>query len=406
MKKILIIDSSDVGAKYTADAIIEMGYEPIFLVNLDDFQGDTVKQIKRYAYFEVNTKSIEALEKIIQQYSIRDIEGVFTALDSKIPIAIQLAEKLKVRGLSPNLLKISTKDEVSELISEYSPKSISIKKSDLQSHLQSIAAMSNMHKKLVLKPNNAAGGVGVLIVSSPINMDVIENHLNQFNFNNWLLMEFITGDLVSLEGFFYRGQSTFLGFTSRNKIGNTESYMEFPIDDNLSERIKSTAKNAIEALAQKSGYSHGYFHTEFMINDQQCILIDANFGRLGGGPLIDLIAVGYNVSSVDIMKHIIAVSLYGDLVHHKSPYRDKPIEIACGVNYGLAESASLININMPSCSQSITHTQLLDFGTHVPAMGSNNWAWIGLLSGKKNSVLNVVRDMTLETDKGITLPCY
>ncbi len=40
MKKILIIESSDIGAAYTAQAVESLGFEPVSLVNLKTYSAD------------------------------------------------------------------------------------------------------------------------------------------------------------------------------------------------------------------------------------------------------------------------------------------------------------------------------------------------------------------------------
>ncbi len=258
---------------------------------------------------------------------------------------------------------------------------------------------------MLLKPCNAAGGIGVKIIDYPIEQADLIHHMNRYIYNEWQLMAYIPGELVSLERFVFNGQCTFLGFTSRQKIGNTESYLSFPIDVSLPATVTSCAKDAVTQLAHLSSFKQGYFHSEFMVTDEQCFLIDANFGRIGGGPLIEMIAYSFNISPIDVMKHIIQISLFPKLNFIEVPYQQKSLRESAGVNYGISKQATLLAVDVPIHSE-IKHTQLLSNGSVAPQMGTNNWAWIGLVSGPKHTIQGFMNQTRIKIKEGIFPPCY
>lgn len=405
MNKILIIDTSDIGASYTAKALLSLGYEPVFLINLNDFQGDTVKDVTQYQHYHVNTKSLSELLDLIKKENMDSISGVFTALDSKIPIAVELATHLKVRSMPRELIKLANKSQVTSLIPDFCPPSLTLMKDNFNHYKSSIEAFASQHKKLLLKPCNAAGGIGVKIIDSSVEQADLIHHMNTYSYNEWLLMAYIPGELVSLEGFVFNGKCTFLGFTSRQKIGNTESYLSFPIDMTLPESITFCAKEAVENLVHLSSFNHGYFHSEFMVTKEECFLIDANFGRIGGGPLIELIAYSFDISPIDIMKHIIQISLFPEQNFKESPYQQKRLRESAGVNYGISKQATLLSVEVPIHPE-IKHTRLLNDGSVVPQMGINNWAWVGLVSGPKQAIQSFMNQTKIKTKEGIFPPCY
>lgn len=131
MKKIIIIETSDAGAKYTAEAVKKLGYEPIFIFTKSNYQGDTYQQIIKYTHYECgDTTQLEPLIKVIDTYNIQDITAVITMLDSRLKISCELADYLKVSGLDKSITTLSDKAKVAALISEYSPPTVTFSKQD------------------------------------------------------------------------------------------------------------------------------------------------------------------------------------------------------------------------------------------------------------------------------------
>ncbi len=45
-------------------------------------------------------------------------------------------------------------------------------------------------------------------------------------------------------------------------------------------------------------------------------------------------------------------------------------------------------------------TQILDFGNTVPAMGKDNWSWIGIVSGSPVAVKQYLESIQMATSQG------
>lgn len=402
MKKILLIDTSDIGAAYSAEAIKKLGFEPVFLVDFNDFQGDTARQIRQYQHYQVDTKSLEALVRLIQENALGPIEAIISALDSRIPIALALAERLEVRGMCRALDKVIDKNNVCHLIPEYSPANISFSVDALP--IEKIKQFLKRSKSCFLKPIRAAGGVGGKCFSSETSVSFLLEHIQKFPHVEWMLMDYIDGRLISLEGFVEANKVHFLGFTSRRKVGNTESYMGFPHDKMISHSLQIHAKQAVSTLIERSGYTHGYFHTEFMVTSECAYLIDANFGRLGGGALLEIIAYAYDISPIDIMSHVFALTLYPENLA-VSPYSEQPKREGAAINYSLPVSRKIVRIE-EKIVRKVHHTILLNQGTTAPAAGESNWSWVGFLSGSESDVLSEIKNITILTNDGSFTPCF
>lgn len=133
-------------------------------------------------------------------------------------------------------------------------------------------------------------------------------------------------------------------------------------------------------------------------------LIDANFGRIAGGAASEVIAYSYGIDPIDIYKHIILVTLFpgADIenIYPKTPHIE-----ALSIHYGIPLENTLESVVIKG-SNKTRHTVLLDAGYQVPALGRDNWGWIGLLSGSKLDVLQDIMHIKILTKNGVFQPCY
>ncbi len=402
MQKIIFLDTSDVGARYTAEASIQLGFEPIFLINLDEFFGDTKDQISKYHHYHVDTKSINELIKVIQDNHINDIAGVMTMLDSKITIAIELSKILGVNGMDPALVHLASKAEVVKFIPNHGPMSTTFNiKNIREEQINDFVALTSA-KTFLLKPARAAGGVAVHILENT-NVTEIINYCNQYTYNEWVLCEFIQGDLLSVEGFVLHQDIKYLGVSLRKKIKNTETASYFYDVNYLSDLQYESVKQAIKNLVATSDYKNGYFHTEFMINKENCYLIDANFGRVGGAAISEIIAKAYGLDPIEIFKHVILITLF-NLTEIKNPYHKISSETMC-IQYGIPVTTEINGI-VANISEKTRHTILLNRGNIVTQIGENNWSWVGILSGNVSDVLDDITKIKISTKSGEFNACY
>ena len=97
----------------------------------------------------------------------------------------------------------------------------------------------------------------------------------------WMAQEYKAGKLMSVEGFFQHGKTTFLGISGRGKIGKTESRITFPDDEHVTLTARLHMQAACRALLERARIGSAYFHIEFMVDGDNAFVIDANVGRIG-----------------------------------------------------------------------------------------------------------------------------
>ena len=221
----------------------------------------------------------------------------------------------------------------------------------------------------------------------------------------WLAQPLIKGDLVSLEGYVYAGRVHFLGFSSRNKIKNTESMCEFPWDNHLDSAAREHAKEAVQTLVARAQFKYGYFHVEFIFTQDQCFLIDANMGRIGGGGIAQQIALAFHLSPEQVFAHVIALTLFRGQGMIEDLYQTLNLSAATAICYGIDEDAVLDSVSVP-LKRTFLHTLILDSGATVPAMGKNNWSWVGIAVGSSATLVREVQQISMLTDQGAKKPYF
>jgi hypothetical protein len=321
-------------------------------------------------------------------------------------MAVTLSQELRCLGLDPALLNLKDKKAVAALVSECSPKTMrfsprSVDESELKKFL------AHCDAGIVLKLCNGTGAFGTEMVRSlsdlapaldRISHQNVPEHMNP---DEWVAQEFVDGELASCEGYVSEGKVSIIGFTGRRKVRNTESQALFPYDEKLSNAARSVATDAVKILVQRAKFRQGYFHTEFIFNGERCFLIDANFGRFGGGSLGEMLALSFGVDTVDVYEHLLQISFRG--TSQFDPYR-KPAPVPSkGLFYGAPTDLTLEKLLLPNDLKS-QHYRLISDGAHVPAMGSNNWAWIGILTGTSPKVDEEFEQIRVMSNLGVMKP--
>ncbi|MGZ3772558.1 MAG: ATP-grasp domain-containing protein [Pseudobdellovibrionaceae bacterium] len=227
MKKIIVIETSDIGAKYTVKAAEHLGYETLFLANLGNYQADTKKELLESQYIDCDTTSADSLYQTLKQNNIQDIAGVITFLDSRLVVASELAKKLGVNGINESVIGLKDKGHVQNLIPQFSPPTITFKLT--QFPYEEIKQLFQKFEKIIIKPTLTAGALGVEIIESPNELNGIANKLANSNLpdflnnNTWVAQAYLDGPLYSIEGYVKNGELNILGISDRFKVGKTES---------------------------------------------------------------------------------------------------------------------------------------------------------------------------------------
>lgn len=399
MKKLIIIETSDIGARYTAEAAQRLGLHPIFLVNSQNYQGDTLAQLRAFDHYEVDTTSVVAMAHFLMKQDW-DIAAVTTFLDSRLHLAIELSEMLQVRGLDARLEPYKDKGAVYELAPHLSPPSVCFRREHFPS--AEIDELRSRFPAVIVKPRCAAGGIGARFFSVHESIADIQEYVRVRSLpahlqpEEWMVQAFVEGELVSVEGFVHNGETTLLGFTGRRKIGNTESWCGFPYEKRISRAAADEARAKVRELLSLARIRFGFFHIELMISGNQAFIIDANMGRMGGGGIGEIFAVAFQAPPAEIFAEVLNLSLFPE-APIADLWKEAP-RAAVSVAYGLPIESDLQEIR--PVPPSVFHTQILDRGAHVPAMGTDNWAWVGIVSGEHNSVREFLRSVNFKTSRG------
>jgi hypothetical protein len=407
-EKIVLVESSCVGADYMGRAVANAGYEPIYLGSRSGSQGDTRAQMRRYRYLECDTSSAPAMASALDAAKLDGVVAALSFCDTYIMNAIGLARALGVRSQAPVLERLKDKWEVLRLIPEYSPATIAFEAA--APPLEQIRTLLAEHGGVIVKGRRSSGGLGATFSATPSELDasmstvtrtVIPAHLAP---NLWLAQAVVQGELVSLEGFVSHGVPTFLGFSGRRKVGMSEAMILFPWDDQIAPPARERAKQAVTALIQRSELASGYFHVEFIVSGESALVIDANMGRIGGGGLGQQIALAYGISPVEVHAHLLALAL-GEPIATPPAFSSAQRTSTASVMYGIPVEARLRAIRAPAGIQSM-HTVIVDRGELIPPMGTDNYAWVGIASGIAEQVESDVRRLRIETDRGEFAPSF
>lgn len=406
-KKILLIESSDVGAGYTARAVESLGFEPVFLCDLKAYAADPLAQISRYRHYDCDTETSKSVLGRIDQLRLGNIAGVISTADTRLKVALEVAMALRVPGLDPSVSNLKDKNWVAELIPEFSPASVSFSGRDIP-HAR-IAALFELSQQVIVKPISGAGGFATIYLQGREEAALLARKIAEHRVpsymgeERWIAQPVVKGELVSVEGFAVDGRPHVLGFSNRKKVGSTETAARFPVDGRLGAAAREQAVKACEVLVRRSGFANGYFHIEFMMTARDAFMIDANMGRVGGGAIAEQLALAYGLSPEQVFRHLLEVTLFPDpeLGH---PYVSKPKE-TYAIFYGIQEAARLRRVRLPEGFRGF-HTQILGDGAEVSALGANDWAWVGILSGLAPEVEAGIQQIRIETEKGELAPQY
>ncbi|WP_394826508.1 acetyl-CoA carboxylase biotin carboxylase subunit family protein [Pendulispora albinea] len=399
IRKLVIVESSCVGADYMGRAAIQAGYQPIYLSSKAGSQGDTRAQMQRYTCIECDTSSVETMASALA--GVDGIEAAVSFCDTYIMNAVRLAQALSVRGQPAVLERLKDKWEVQQLILDYSPSTMAFEANAIP--VDEIRQFVRTRGNVIVKGRRSSGGLGAKYLTKPAQADELPQFVQNAGIPNhlapdlWLAQVAIQGDLVSLEGFVAQGEPTFLGFSGRKKVGMSEAMILFPWDDHVSHKAKARAREAVTALVRRAGLASGYFHVEFMMTHDDAFVIDANMGRIGGGGLGQQIALAHGITPVALHAHVLNLALEGDAPAPNFSRRSK--KDTASIMYGIPVKARFHGVQKPAEFASM-NTVILDEGELVPAMGSDNYAWIGIASGFRTDVENDVRSLRIETDRG------
>lgn len=407
IKNLFILESSILGASYIYNAAKNLNMNAIFLTNLSNQEGDALKQITQYQNICCDTTNFNELLEIITAFG-DNCAGVITLLDSRLEIMADLNDALGIDDAHQAIKLLKDKAYVNNIIPNYVPKSIEFNTDNINMEQISLF-MESLSNNVIAKPRFTAGACGIFKIKHIKELEelivthqkYISKHLNP---NNYTLQEFCKGELVSVEGYVLNNQITFIGISGRRKTLNTETSIMFPYQSHLNNSTYEKCKQIISELVQKSQFSTGFFHIEFIVTEKKVKLIDANMGRPGGGNVVEVISHAYGITPVEFFENFISITINKkEIIQPK--FWSSPINIGLGITYGIQISGVIYSITLPNDIMS-THTLAVNLGNKISALGTNNWSIVGSISGSPKNVNNDIRKIKILTNYGMVKPSY
>jgi hypothetical protein len=329
--------------------------------------------------------------------------AVTTLFDELFPLVETVALKQGWAYPGPAAVRLSDKATAATHAQALSPPSYPFSASDPESLPPVLGADTG---EWIVKPACCSGGEAVgRITGGPGIVERIRVHLARhvhLQTERWLLQPCLEGTLVSFEGYVEAGVLNPIGVSRRTRAGLTEVANRFPANGALSTELRVQGWNGLEALFARAGYRDGWFHCECIAGSAGLHLIDANAGRIGGATVLEQVALACALPPAQLLAHVLLLPL--PRFQPQLPPRPHTLAPTLGVWYGLAQAAVLTGVELgPHLA---THTRFARDGAVVPPLGSSDYAWVGMFSGREEAVLSDLQHLRLLTDRGPVPPAY
>lgn len=411
MKKIIIIGINPASAKYLPTSLRDVGYEPVFILDPEDFAGEARDALHSCACYPADIENRPGVLRMLAERPeiTRGVDGITSLYDEKFPLTQDIARTYGLHHPEPAFARLAAKAEVLRLVPEYCPPTHVFAAQDWAT--ADPAMVGARFDGVVLKPSVQAGAVGLSHLTShdtprTVRDSIAASGLRDAQQQTWLLQARIAGRLISLEGYVREGEVRFIGFSVRGRIAATEVSNLFPGDHRLSERIRVRCAEAVTALVSRSGLRNGYFHCEFVATDDSAFLIDGNIGRLIGAAVIEQIALSHGLTPYEILSHVITLGLGSEFATADPPYL--PPDMArptMSFFYGLHGGGIVKSISVPPDTTCL-HTQVTPDGVEVLPVGLNDEVWVGMFTGFLDEAVRDIDRIVIETPGGMRRPAY
>jgi hypothetical protein len=410
MRKIVILGVSKVGAKYLPESLRAIGYDPVFVFNPSAYAEESLASLATCRCYPVDVGDRRAVLRLFagQPEIIRDTWAITGGYDELFPLIRELATVHGVPGIDPVLAALASKHAVARLVPEYCPPTVRFTAAQWAGTDPQVIAPGA--DGFYVKPDTQAGGRGATALPASAGPRDVRDAIAASGLpagdSRWVLQPAIAGELISLEGYVADGRIRFLGFSLRGRIGGTETSNLFPADDHLDAVVRTRCQAAVTALAERAGVRGGYFHSEFLIGAEHSYLLDANMGRVGGGSIVEQIAMAHGLWPGDILNHMLTLGLPGAGVSQQPEYLpDGEAQATMSISYGLDEDG-VVEMVRPRPGGRCVHTPVIAKGGRVAAVGVDDTAWVGILTGLRDDAMAEIGDLVIETGRGPRRPAY
>lgn len=401
---LLILGIGPVALKYLEPALAAHDLEPLVLGQKRQLPAQTWQSFSPSRFHDVALTQMD-IEGFLERHPLlrQRIRAVTTLFDEQLPLVESIARAHDWAYPGPAAVRLSDKSTVSMYAGRFS----------VPSEVFSVHEPERLEPWLaepgsrwIVKPGRCSGGHAVAqIDGGPSALDKLRVHLSHYypsTADSWILQPRLEGELISFEGYMLHGQLNRAGISHRSRIELTEAANRFPATAGLDSVHLEEGWAALARLFKRAGFDNGWFHSECIASPAGLWLIDANPGRIGGATILEQVALAWGYLPAELLAHVLLLPL-----SEKEPslqaMHAKPIP-TLGVWYGLWTSARFQGVNLPPSPA--RHTQFAVEATAVPAMGTSDYAWVGLVSGEEQDVRQCLAGLTIDTDQGPASPAY
>ena len=377
------------------EAIRSAGFEPILSVDPSGFHGAAKSVFEGVTCIPAFIDK-DALSGYLKSNPalVGMIHSITTFFDELFSVVRAIAEEFHFNTPPAVFARLSSKAFVGSLIPEHVPAESCVLLADGDFAIPWLTP--GQQNNVILKPSVGSGAVATTMLAITPDADpvsVIRAAIQQSAIDEpqgiaWIVQAHCEGDLVSMEGFAHDGRVVFLGLSKRDRVGFTEVANQFPADAKIALSVRSKIETAVRDLISRSAFDNGFFHCEFIANETTAYLIDANMGRLGGGSIVEQIALAYDLAPATVLQQVALLPL-GLL---DAPFQYKSVETCrqtLSYMYCLDHEAIVYDWEIPPMES--IHTPIANVGSMIQPIGTSDYAWIGMLTGYADVVTHETR---------------
>ncbi|THC44772.1 hypothetical protein [Streptomyces sp. A1499] len=413
MKKVIILGVNATSAKYVPRALRSAGFEPVFLADPEGFAGQAADSLRDCVCFATDIEDREAVLRLLaDDPSITEEAFAITGLyDEKFPLIAEIAARHDLHGPEPAAVRLASKAVVAALLPEFSPPTLRFTGADAARLAVDPATLAPAPHGSIVKPAEQAGARGAARLpkgAGPVDLwnAVAATGLSQDVTRPWVLQADIHGPLFSLEGYVTDGRTVFIDFSQRGRISWTEVSNLLPAGHRLPPGAEDLCKTAVTTLVERSGLTQGYFHCEFLVDGGRPYLIDANIGRVGGGAIVEQLALVHGLDPADILAHVLTLGLPAAGTSPAPAYRAQGSGTSTlSYYYGVEGGGKVLSVTAPSGGCCL-HTQVVPDGGRVDPVGAGDSAWVGMLTGPTSEVAREIGGVVVHTADGPRRPAW
>lgn len=261
----------------------------LFTYSIDKYKGIAIDNTPLLDFFDVveqvdTTNLSELRKRVIEQNHEFAFDIILGTMDMELKHPAVLSKELGLRGTNPTAIELTrNKFLMQKHLQKYGLESLPCAEArTLPAALQAGAVIGY---PVIMKPMDGFGSCDVALITSDQEMEsYFYRNVNQMQSYDWrhnfekdyyVCEKFISGQLYSIELLVHKNEITVLGFTSR-LLSPLPYFAEmgafFPASPPEVDKITAYVKAAVQAL----NFDFGIAHVEFIINGNDCYLVDFN----------------------------------------------------------------------------------------------------------------------------------